>query len=112
MYHICGEQNDNLDTWATVPTGDPGLCSFGEEIDIARAIKVMGDKNIIIGNIDPRVILAGKPDEIYTLCKETIKKGKLAPRGFMFSSGCEVSPETPGYHVYMMQKALQDFGSY
>jgi uroporphyrinogen-III decarboxylase len=64
-----------------VPTGDPGLCSFGEEIDIARAIKVMGDKNIIIGNIDPRVILAGKPDEIYTLCKETIKKGKLAPRG-------------------------------
>ena len=112
LYHICGEQNDNLDAWATVPTGDPGLCSFGEKIDIARAIDVMGANNIIIGNIDPGVILAGKPDEIYALCRETIEKGKLAPRGFMLSSGCEVSPETPGYHVHMMQKALQDYGSY
>ena len=112
LYHICGEQNDNLEAWAKVPTGDPGLCSFGEEIDIVRAIEVLGDKNIIIGNIDPRVILTGKPEEIYALCKEAIEKGKKAPRGFMLSSGCEVSPETPGYHVYVMQKALQDFGSY
>ena len=112
LYHICGEQNDNLEAWAKVPTGDSGLCSFGEEIDIVRAIEALGDKNIIIGNIDPRVILTGKPEEIYALCKEAIEKGKKAPRGFMLSSGCEVSPETPGYHVYVMQKALQDFGSY
>lgn len=110
LYHICGEQNGNLAAWAAVPTGDPGLCSVGEEIDIARAIEVLGDNNIIIGNIDPRVILTGKPEKIYTVCRETIEKGKRAPRGFMLSSGCEVSPETPGYHIYVMQKALQDFG--
>lgn len=112
LYHICGEQNDNLEAWAEVPTGDPGLCSFGEEIDIARAIEVLGDNNIIIGNIDPRVILTGKPDEIHLLCKEAIEKGKKAPKGFMLSSGCEVSPETPGYHIHVMQKALRDFGGY
>ncbi|MDY6791832.1 MAG: uroporphyrinogen decarboxylase family protein [Thermodesulfobacteriota bacterium] len=112
LYHICGEQNDNLNAWAKVPTGDPGLCSFGEEIDIARAIEVLGEKNIIIGNIDPRILLTGNPQEIYDLCRESIEKGHKAPRGFMLSSGCEVSPETPGYHIYMMQKAVQDFGTY
>jgi len=112
LYHICGEQNDNLNAWAKVPTGNPGLCSFGEEIDIARAIEVLGDNNIIIGNIDPRVLLTGNPQEICHLCRETIEKGHKAPRGFMLSSGCEVSPETPGHHIYMMQKAVQDFGIY
>lgn len=36
----------------------------------------------------------------------------MAQRGFMLNSGCEVSPEVFGYHVYMVQKAVQDFGEY
>ena len=36
----------------------------------------------------------------------------MAQRGFMLNSGCEVSPEVFGYHVYMVQKAVQDFGDY
>lgn len=110
LFHICGEQNENLPFWAQVPMGNPGLCSFGEETDITQAIEILGDKSIIIGNIDPRILLTGRPDEIYNLCREAIIKGKKAPRGFMLSSGCEVSPETPGYHVYLMQKAVRDFG--
>lgn len=112
LFHICGDQNSNLPFWRQVPMGDLGLCSFGEEIDISKAIEFLGDKSIIIGNIDPRVLLTGSPSEIYGLCRDAIKKGKKASRGFMLSSGCEVSPETPGYHVYMMQKAILDFGGY
>ena len=110
LFHICGEQNSNLPLWAQVPMGDPGLCSFGEETDISEAIEFLGDKSIIIGNLDPRVLLTGSPAEIYNLCRDAIKKGKKAPRGFMLSPGCELSPETPGYHVFMMQKAILDFG--
>jgi uroporphyrinogen decarboxylase len=112
LFHICGEQNSNLPFWSQVPMGDPGLCSFGEETDISQAIEFLGDKSIIIGNVDPRVLLTGSPAEIYDICRDTMKKGKKAPCGFMLSSGCELSPETPGYHVYMMQKAVQDFGGY
>jgi len=112
LYHICGEQNANLVHWAEVPMGDPGLCSFGEEIDISRAIEVLGEKCIVIGNLDPRLILSGPSEKIYEECRKIIEKGKKAPRGFMLSSGCEVSPKTPGYNVYMMQKALNDFGWY
>jgi uroporphyrinogen decarboxylase len=112
LYHICGDQNANLDDWAKVPMGEPGLCSFGEEIDIDKAIEVLGEKAVIIGNIDPAILLTAKPEQVYDRCREVIAKGKKSPRGFMFSSGCEVSPETPGYHVYMLKKALNDFGSY
>ena len=110
LFHICGDQDLNLPLWAQVPMGDPGLCSFGEETDISKAIEFLGDKSIIIGNIDPRILLTGSPTKIYNLCRDAIEKGKKAPRGFMLSSGCEVSPETPGHHVYIMQKAIQDFG--
>ncbi len=112
LYHICGEQNSNLPYWAEVPMGNPGLCSFGEEIDLDRAIELFGEKCIIIGNIDPRDILTGPPEKLRDLCKQAIKKGKKAPSGFMLSSGCEVSPETPPYHIYMMQKAVEEFGYY
>jgi len=112
LYHICGEQNANLPYWAQVPMGDPGLCSFGPEVDIDTAIKYFGDTCIIIGNIDPKVIQNGPPDQIYRLCKETIEKGKRAPRGYMLSSGCEIPPETPPYNVYVMREAINDWGWY
>jgi uroporphyrinogen decarboxylase len=112
LFHICGDQNANLPHWARVPMGDPGLCSFGEEIDIDKAIEILGEKAVIIGNIDPSLLLTGRPDQILDRCRQIIEKGKKAPRGFMFSSGCEVSPETPGFHVYLMKKALEEYGRY
>jgi len=112
LYHICADQNANLPFWAKVPMGNPGLCSFGEEIDIDKAIEILGSKAVIIGNIDPSLLLMGKPETIFNRCKECIEKGKKAPRGFMFSSGCEVSPATPGYNVYLMKKAIEKFGYY
>lgn len=110
LYHICGEQKANLPSWAKVPMGDPGLCSFGEEVDLEKAIEHLGDKAIIIGNIDPKRLLKETPNRILELCREAISKGKKAPRGFMLSSGCEVSPETPAYHLYLMGKAAREFG--
>jgi len=88
--------------------GDPGLCSFGLEIDLATAIERLGSRNVIIGNIDHKVYLSETPEQIYRLCREAIEKGKSAPRGFMLSSGCEIPPETPPYHVYQMHKAIMD----
>ncbi|MBI9083105.1 MAG: hypothetical protein JEZ11_05865 [Desulfobacterales bacterium] len=112
LFHICGDQNANLPFWAEVPMGEPGLVSFGEEIEIEKAIGDLGKKAVIIGNVDPSLLLTGPTETIYQRCGEVIEAGKKAPRGFMFSSGCEVSPETPGYHVHTVQKAIADFGAY
>lgn len=112
LYHICGEQNANMPYWAQIPMGEPGLASFGKEIDIDTAIKWLGNKAIIIGNISTQLLLTGPSDKIYDHCLIAIEKGKNAPHGFMLSSACEIPPATPGYHVYLMRKAVDDFGSY
>jgi uroporphyrinogen decarboxylase len=92
--------------------GDPGIVSVGDQVDLDTAIKYFGDKSIIVGNIDPVVIQNGTPQEVYQLSKQAIEKGKKAPRGYMLMSGCEIPPMSPPYNVYMMTKAVNDFGWY
>ena len=110
--HICGEQNENLPYWAEVPMGDPGIVSFGHEVDLATAIEHFGDTCIIAGNVAPALIQTGTPQQVYELCRQAIKKAKYAPRGFILMPGCELSPMSPPYNVYMMKKAVNDFGGY
>jgi len=112
FYHICGEQNLNLPYWAKVPMGNPGIVSVGHQVDLSTAIKYFGNTCIIAGNVEPAVIQNGSPQQVYELCKACIKKAKYAPRGFMLMSGCEIPPMAPPYNVYMMRKAVEDFGWY
>jgi uroporphyrinogen decarboxylase len=111
-YHICGEQNLNLPYWAQVPMGDIGIVSVGHQVDITTAIRYFGDRCIIVGNVDPVVIQNGTPQEVYQLSKQAIEEGKQAPRGYMLMSGCEIPPMSPPYNVYIMTKAVNDFGWY
>jgi uroporphyrinogen decarboxylase len=112
FFHVCGKQSLNLPYWAQVPLGNPGICSIGSQIEITEAIKYLGDKSIIAGNIEPRILQTAKPQEVYDLCKIAIEEGKKAPRGFMLMSGCETPPDTPPYNVFVMKKAIDDFGWY
>jgi uroporphyrinogen decarboxylase len=112
LYHICGEQNKNLPLWAEVPMGDPGVCSFGHEVDIHTAIEYVGKSSIVAGNINPSALQNDSPAKVYELCKTAIIKGLQAPRGFMLMPGCEVPPSTPPQNVYVMRKAISDFGGY
>jgi uroporphyrinogen decarboxylase len=110
MYtHICGNQNLNLPYYTQVPFGDPGIVSFGHEVDLTKAIEFLGDRCIIVGNVEPRVILMGSPDEVYGLSKECIEKGKKATRGFILGPGCELPPMAPACNVWAMRKAINDF---
>jgi len=108
--HICGEQNLNLPFWSKIPMGDPGIVSFGPEVDIDTAIEYFGAQCIIAGNIDPAIIHLGAPDQIYTLCLEALAKGEKAPLGYILMPGCGLPPNVPPYHVFMLKKAAEAFG--
>ena len=112
MCHFCGEQNLNLPYYEELPMGNGSLISFGHEVDITTAIEYFGDTCTIAGNIEPRVIQTGTPEQVYELSRQCIEKGRNAPRGYILMPGCELPPNSPPYNVYMMRKAINDFGWY
>jgi uroporphyrinogen decarboxylase len=109
--HICGEQNLNLPYWAQIPRGDPGILSFGHEVDLDSAFKYF-PKDIIMGNVETTVIQTGPAERVYELSRACIEKGKKYGCSFVLSPGCELPPNAPPYHVWMMRKAVNDFGWY
>ncbi|MGB9627098.1 MAG: uroporphyrinogen decarboxylase family protein [Thermodesulfobacteriota bacterium] len=111
FFHCCGEQNANLPFWAKCEMGDPGIISVGHEIDLLKVAEYF-PKDIAFGNLEPAIIQIGPPEKVYEISKEIILKGKNIPGGFIFSAGCELPPKAPPYNVWMMTKAVNDFGWY
>lgn len=111
-FHICGEHNQNLPYLAEVPVDASSVASFGHEVDIATAIKYFGNKCIIAGNVNTSLIQTGTPQQVYDACRDCIEKGKKAPRGYALMAGCALPPKAPLENVYMMKKAVDDFGWY
>jgi uroporphyrinogen decarboxylase len=111
LFHVCGEQNLNLPFWSQIPMGDPGIVSFGQEVDLETAARYFPN-DIIVGNVDPPVLYLGSKEEVYEISKTCIEKGKEAPGGFMLGAGCSISPLTPSENFEAMHSALNDFGWY
>lgn len=109
--HICGEQNKNLPYLAQLPWGDPGMLSFGHEVDLVKAAELFPNE-IICGNVKPALIAQGKPEEIVAACRENIEIGKQIKAGFVFMGGCDIPASAPPHHIYLMDKAAREFGTY
>lgn len=110
--HICGEQNLNLPLFAeALPWGHPSILSFGHEVDLAVAMKLF-PKDIIYGNIEPAKVQTESPPRVYEMAKEIIEKGKRAPGGYIFSTGCELPKAAPPANVFAITKAVRDHGWY
>jgi uroporphyrinogen decarboxylase len=109
--HICGDQGSNLRYWSQFSHGDPGIISIGPEIDIETAAEYFPE-DIILGNMNPTMIQFGTPREVYELAKRCIEKGKKCPGGFVLAPGCEIPPMAPPLNVWMLTKAIHDFGWY
>jgi uroporphyrinogen decarboxylase len=109
--HICGNQNKNLPLLARLPWGDPGMLSFGPEVDLLHAAEVFPNE-IICGNVDPSLIVKGPPDAILAACRQNIETGKQIKSGFVFMGGCDIAASAPPYHVHLMDRACREFGAY
>jgi len=110
-FHPCGEQNANLAFWAQCDFGDPGIVSVGREIDLNTVAKYFPN-DICFGNLDPSIIQVETAEFVYEASKEIILRGKGVSGGFIFAPGCDMPPKAPPYNVWMMTKAINDFGWY
>jgi uroporphyrinogen decarboxylase len=109
--HICGEHNENMQYWAQIPMGDPGIVSIAQEVDLLKAAKYFPN-DIILGNLEPAIIQVGTPDEVYEATKKNVEVGKTISGGYIFSPGCEMPPMAPVEAVKAMTQAVDDFGWY
>jgi uroporphyrinogen decarboxylase len=109
--HICGEQNLNLPYWQKIPMGNPGLVSFGHEVDLERASECFPD-DIIVGNLNPSLIQSGSSEEVYEASRTIIEQGKRLENGFVFAPGCALPPKSPPENIMAMKRAVDDFGWY
>jgi len=112
--HMCGCINDRLE--AIADTGVDGIECLDPapigDVNLEDAIKRIGDKVFIKGNIDPvNTLLLKKQSEIYQDAVERIKIASPTKR-FILSSACSVSPDTPEENLMILVKAVEDFGYY
>jgi uroporphyrinogen decarboxylase len=111
LFHLCGEQNLNYEYYPEVPLTPGSQISVSHEVDLEKASATFPDY-VLAGNINPSIIQLGKPEEVYEACRVAIEKGKKHERGFALAPGCELPPQSPPYNVWMMAKAINDFGYY
>ena len=91
--------------------GNPGIVSFGHEVDLEIASKYF-PRDIIMGNIEPALIQMGTQEEVYQAAKACIVKGRKHPGGFMLAPGCELPPMAKEENVWAMMQAVSDYGWY
>ena len=51
-------------------------------------------------------------EKIAPSIEEAIEKGKKCPGGYVLMGGCEIPIMAPPYNVWMIRKAISDFGWY
>lgn len=110
-FHLCGDQNANYEFYPQVPLPPLSIISVSHEVDLDKAMATFPEY-IIMGNIEPALLQLGKPEQIYETCRVILEKGKKHKRGFAIAPGCELSPPTPPHNVWMVAKAINDFGYY
>lgn len=110
-FHLCGEQNLNYEMYKEVPMPPLSMISVSHEVDLDKASATFPDY-ILFGNVEPALFQLGTPEEVYESCRVAIERGKKHKRGFILAPGCEIPPRSVPYLVWMMAKAVNDFGYY
>ena len=108
MYHNCGNVVPLMEQVKNV---DAQSYSFGNAIDIEKALEVIPSDRIVIGNIDPAGVLRNGTPEI--IREETLKLMKRCTQypNFVIASGCDIPPLTPFENIDAFFAAVEEFYS-
>lgn len=108
MYHNCGNVVPLLDQIKAI---DAQAYSFGNAIDIEKALEVIPQDRIVIGNIDPAGVLRnGDPQKVREETLNLMKRCSKYPN-FVIASGCDIPPMTPFENIDAFLVAVEEFYS-
>lgn len=112
--HTCGAIGDRLDLMAA--TGTNGIDTLDPPplgtVDLADALRQLGGKLFLKGNIDPvNTMLNGSPDDVYAAARERLQLVR-GTYGYILSTSCSVAPRTNPENIRQLARAVQTEGSY
>lgn len=112
--HTCGAIGDRLET--IIDTGFDGIECLDPpplgNVELADAVRRIGGRAFIKGNIDPvHVLLQGTREQIRADVIRRLEAGMKA-RGFILSTACAIAPDTPAANVALLRELAEEYGRY
>lgn len=101
--HICGRSKEIWDHM--VDTGIASL-SIDNVEDLSEAKNLVGDKVLLIGNVNPvDVMKNGTREDVIREAKICIEKAYDNPKGFILSTGCQIPIGAPVENIEALMEA-------
>jgi [methyl-Co(III) methanol-specific corrinoid protein]:coenzyme M methyltransferase len=101
ILHVCGDCSDRLELFAR--SGVDGY-HFEWQVDSREAVRRVGDKISLVGNINnPQILLQGKPEDVYKQARYAIDSGVhiIAPE-------CAIPLSTPLENLRAIVEAARE----
>ena len=109
FFHICGDQLRNMPHLAGIARWHhPAIISIGHEIPLDRAAAFF-PHDVIYGNIDPRILYSGSPDEVAKTCHEVLEKGTHITAGHILAPGCDMPLSTPSENIDAIVRTVANY---
>ncbi len=98
--HICGDTTHLLNSYTDF---NLDILDLDWQVDISEARRILGEKVIFAGNINPVTIQNKTSEEVFQLCRNLVEKYKT--ERFILSAGCEITSLTPPENLKAMSEA-------
>lgn len=100
IVHICGDTSDRLDSVMGIGAD---VFSMDYQVDIGDAVKKMGHKQTVLGNVKPaQTLFSGTIEDVRKESLECIQKS--GGKGFILGAGCDIAVGTPLENVKVWQE--------
>lgn len=105
--HICGDASNIIDEMAN--TGSQ-IIEVDWKVDMGRAKKIVGNRAVLMGNVDPSDPLVwGTPEQVREKAKHIIEQ--TGGMGVFLSSGCAMGYNTPDENMTALIQSAADYGT-
>ncbi len=109
IYHTCGNTMHLIDLMADSLVDAISLDSAKVGVDLPEVARRVGDRTIIIGNIDPTgAILTGTPAEVRDEVEALLRSMDFCPN-FILSTGCDLPQEVPFENIGAFMEAGRNY---
>jgi uroporphyrinogen-III decarboxylase len=109
-FHMCGRTDHLLEIFRD-DLAINEYQGFGYEVALERIAAVMGGRVVLLGNVNPMLVMRGPPERVREATRTCIEK--LAPlRGYIVQDGANIPPGTPPEHINAMMEASEIHGRY